>query len=254
MNCRDSVSALRNGLLLVLLATIPCLGQVNVEDQRLSRDSVGLGGSVGLSVEIERGNSDLTEISLDPGLVYRVRKSLWFLLNSYTFVEADGSGVVNEGFTHLRYNYDLSRAVVIEALAQSQYNREQQLERRYLLGGGLRLRLLNKRSASLALGLTAMHEDEKLRTGQSVRNARNSDYIAVRFRVNSTMVLANTVYVQPLFEEPADVRILDNLRASFKIAGWLVMTAELEYQYDARPPDGVKVYDFSLKNGLTARF
>jgi hypothetical protein len=176
------------------------------------------------------------------------------MLNSYTFVEAEGSGVVNEGFTHLRYNHDVSRSFALEALAQSQYNREQQLERRYLLGSGIRVRLTVQKPMALAVGLTAMYEYEKLETGESVSNVRNSNYIAARVQLNKTMTLSNTVYVQPSFDDPDDLRVLDDLHVSFSIAKWLVMTTGVEYQYDSRPPGGVKEYDFSLKNGLAVRF
>jgi hypothetical protein len=227
---------------------------VNVEDQRLSQDSSGFGGSVNLSIEIERGNSNLTKIGLEPRFAFRTGNNLWFMLNSYTLVEAEGRGVVNEGFTHLRYNYDLSRSVALEALAQSQYNREQQLERRYLLGGGIRVRLIVGRRTALAVGLIAMYEYEKLETGESVSNVRNSNYIAARVQLNKTMTLSNTIYIQPLFDDLHDVRVLDDLHITFSIAKWLAMTMGVEYQYDSRPPAGVKEYDFSLKNGLAVRF
>jgi putative salt-induced outer membrane protein YdiY len=254
MNWNACRTALRNATFFALLTGSPVLGQVNVEDQRLSPDSSGFSGTINFSVEIERGNSDLTEIGMSPRFAYRYQKNLWFMLNAYTFVEADGRGVVNEGFSHLRYNFDLSRRVILEVLAQSQFNREQQLERRYLLGSGVRLRFVNTRRAALALGLTAMYEYERLETGQTVSNARNSNYVAARLKINTMVALSNTVYVQPLFDDPADIRVLDDLHLSIAIARWLAMTISVEYQYDSRPPDGVKEYDFSLKNGLTVRF
>jgi len=241
-------------ILLCFLPVPDAFGQVNVEDQRLSRDSSGFGGSVNLTVEVERGNSDLTEIGLEPRLAYRAGPSIWFMLNSYTFVETGDQGVVNEGFTHLRYNYALSQTVAAEALAQFQYNREQQLKRRYLLGSGVRLRLVDRKATTLALGFIAMYEYEKLETGEIVENARNSDYIAVRIKVTNTMSLSNTVYLQPLFGNPRDIRVLDNLQASFALKKWLAVTVGIKYLYDSRPPDGVKEYDFSLKNGLMVRF
>lgn len=240
--------------ILFVLAAGPCFGQVNVEDQRLARDSSGFGGSINLSIEIERGNSDLTEIGLAPVFAYRSGPNLWFALNSYSFVEAEGGAVVNEGFSHLRYNYDLSRRVVPEMFVQLQYDREQQLERRNLLGGGIRVELVEIKGKALAVGLTAMYEYENLEGGESVHNARNSNYLATRLRINNTMTVSNTVYVQPVFDDWGDIRVLDDMQLSFAIARWLAMTLAVEYRYDSRPPEGVKEYDFSLKNGLKVLF
>ncbi len=240
-------------VLIVLLATA-CYGQINIEDKRLARGESGFSGSINLSVELERGNSSLTEIALKPRFNFRADRSQWFMLNSYSLVETDETSVVNEGFSHLRYNFTVTGKILFEALTQVQYNREQDLRLRLLLGGGLRYELIEGNPTSLAFGATGMFEYEELDNGEILRTPRNSNYIALRITSAKKFSLQNTVYVQAAFNNIKDVRVLDNLGLSVAIAQWLALTLEIEYRYDSRPPEGVREYDLSLKNGITVSF
>lgn len=247
---------MREAIILVLiLVSAACYGQVNIEDKRMERESSGFSGSVNLSITLERGNSELTEVVGKPQLIFRAGRSQWLLLNSYSFVETDESSVVNEGFSHLRYNFNISSVVIIEALAQYGFDREQDLDSRLLIGSGLRFVVLEGGNAELALGVTGMYEREELvSTGELIETPRNSDYIAVRFAANDIVTLSNTVYVQPAFDDIGDIRVLDNLELSAALSTWLEITLSLEYRYDSEPPDDIKEYDLSLENGLAVRF
>ncbi len=246
---------LKNTLICLLLLAANVVAQVNVEDQRLERKKTGFSGSVSLSVELERGNSELTEIGFQPQFVYRYFSSQWFMLNSYSFVETRESSVINEGFSHLRYNYDLTPIVVLEALTQVQYNREQDLRDRILLGAGLRFELIKRAPFNLAIGVTGMYEYEELEASRDIiRTPRNSDYVAVRWRANERVSISNTVYVQPAFDDISDIRVLDNFALTAGLSNWLALTLAVEYRYDSEPPDGIREYDLSLKNGLTVKF
>lgn len=239
---------------ILLVASTSATAQVNVEDKRMNRAETGLSGSINLSIELERGNSELTQIDLKPRAVYRSGPSVWFMLNSYSFVETDQGSLINEGFSHLRYNYDLTNVVVLELLTQVQYNREQDLRRRFLLGAGLRFELVKGKKTSLAIGVTGMYEREKLENNAIIETPRNSDYIAVRFKVTDQVTVQNTVYVQPAMDDISDIRVLDNLELGFALSKWLAFTTTLEYRYDSQPPEGIREYDLSILNGLTVRF
>lgn len=240
-------------ILLILLAG-PVAAQVNVEDKRLARDSAGLSGSLTVSVQLERGNSELTEIGIRPRFVYRVARSQWFMLNNYQFVETGEASVINEGFSHFRYNYEATDIVVIEALTQVQYNREQDLRRRFLFGGGLRFELLDRPRATLAVGVTALYEHEELEGDITIETPRNSDYVSVAVKGSENLTLTNTLYIQPAFNAISDIRVLDNLECVVSIARWLAIAISLEYRYDSEPPAGIKEYDLTLSNGFTVRF
>ncbi len=239
----------------MILASAVSYGQINIEDKRMERGSSAFSGSVNLSVQLERGNSELTEIVGKPGLIFRAGRSQWFLLNSYSFVETDESSVVNEGFSHLRYNYNISNVAIFETLVQYGFDREQDLDSRLLIGSGMRFVVAAGETAELALGVTGMYEREKLvSTGELIETPRNSDYIALRLAANDNITLSNTVYVQPAFDDIGDIRVLDNLEISAALSTWLEITLSLEYRYDSDPPDDIKEYDLSLENGLTVRF
>lgn len=241
-------------VLLAIALVTSVNGQVNVEDKRMRLKDSGLDGSINLSLQLERGNSELTEIGFRPRFVYRAGLSQWFMLNSYSFVETDEASVVNEGFTHLRYNYDMTDRLTLEALTQYQYNRSQDLQLRFLLGTGLRIKLMERFGFRLIGGVTGMYEYEELESGATIETPRNSDYFTLHVRASGTMTLRNTLYVQPAMNDFSDVRILDDFEVSVEISSWLALTVAVQYRYDSEPPAGIKEYDLSLENGLTVSF
>lgn len=239
---------------LFLIAAASAFGQVNVEDRRLGREESGLSGSIDLQVKLERGNSELTEIGTKPKLVARFGRHQVFTLNSLAFVDADQGTIVNEGFSHLRYNYSLVPRWTWEVFTQVQYDRSQDLSRRFLLGTGARYTAVQSESISLAAGVAGMYEYEELESDLVVETARNSNYASFRYTRADRFSLSSTVYVQPAFEDPADIRVLAETELAASLSRVLTLTVGLRYRYDSEPPVGIKEYDLSLENGLRVSF
>ena len=237
-----------------MLITASSQAQVNIENQRLGSNTTGLAGSADLTFKIERGNSELTQIGLTPRAAYRTGRHLVFTLNRLSFIDAAAGSIVNAGFSHLRYNYSMSAKVTFEAFTQIQYDRSQDLSRRSLVGAGLRFPIVGADRFDLAVGTAAMYEYEKLRTGSVHETARNSSYISLHLLSKSGINIGNTVYIQPAFENPDDIRILDQGEIKFVLADWLALTTTASYRYDSQPPDGVKEYDLSIENGISVSF
>ncbi len=228
--------------------------QVNIEEQRLGRKDAGLAGTIGVTLKLERGNSDLTEIDLNPRAVFRTGRHLVFSLNKLSFVDAAEGSIVNEGFSHLRYNYTVTSRVIAEAFGQIQYNHAQDLARRTLIGGGLRFPIVTRPDFGLAIGVSGMYEYEKLRSGPVAETPRNSDYASFRFVRADLLRVTNTIYVQPAFDDIGDIRVLNDLEIDFALSKWLALTTSGSYRYDSQPPAGIKQYDLSLEHGLKVLF
>jgi len=239
---------------IVLGAALTGRAQVNIEEQRLGLKEAGLAGTAGVTLRLERGNSDLTEIGLAPRAVFRTGRHLVFTLNKLSFVDAAEGSIVNEGFSHLRYNYTVTPRIIAEAFGQIQYNHSQDLARRVLLGGGLRFPIITRPDLGLAVGVSGMYEYEKLRSGLIAETPRNSNYASFRLAHGDLLRIANTLYVQPAFDDIGDVRILDQLEFDVRLSKWLALTTSAGYRYDSRPPAGIKQYDLSLEHGLKVMF
>jgi hypothetical protein len=196
---------------LICLLMVPVSAQVNTEALRLGRGESGFSGNIKVAFSIDLGNSSLTELELNPDLVWRGGKHQVFSINEITNVKTDSGSILNKGFAHLRYNFDLTQRLIPEMFVQIQYDRSQKLSERYLAGGGLRIVAIKTKNFLLAFGVIGMFERENLLSGETSRLARVSDYVSLKAIKKDLLSISSTVYVQPAVSHPADTRILLNL-------------------------------------------
>jgi len=241
-------------ILFLLLLWVPTFGQVNTEKMRLGLSESGFAGDVDLTYSVTLGNSELTEIGLGPNFIWRIGRNQVFMLNDLNRVYSKDGTIINKGFSHLRYNYDLTDRYIYEFFLQAQYNRTQDLQHRYLVGTGIRIIPLRRESFMAAIGITGMYEDEELSSGETSRIARGSSYIFLKANREDLISFINTIYFQPALDDWDDFRILDEAELSVWVTKNLALTTALSYNYDSEPPEGIKHYDLGIKNGLKFSF
>ncbi len=241
-------------IVLLLLLTTTAGAQINTEALRLGRRESGFSGSIGVSFSVDLGNSNLTEFELNPNIVWRGGKHQVFSINELTNISTDSGSILNKGFSHLRYNFDLTRRYIPELFLQAQYDHSRKLSQRYLVGGGLRIVAVHGQYFLLAFGVTGMYEREQLSTGEITNFARASDYVSVKITKKDVLSFSTTLYVQPAISDFGDVRILFGSELAVAISKRLSLKTELEYLYDTKPPEDIKHYDLSIVNGLKFSF
>jgi putative salt-induced outer membrane protein YdiY len=83
-------------------------------------------------------------------------------------------------------------------------------------------------------------------------NQRWNNYLTLMALQDTERVsLANTVYVQPRFDDPADTQIFDELSMRVSLDERFSLTLGLTVRYDSRPPRSVETYDVKLTQGFT---
>jgi len=241
-------------ILLLVLAAASLSAQVNMEKERRALAGNGVSGDLGVTYSLILGNSELYELGLSPNAVWRLRRHQVFTINELERVSSDDGSIINKGFSHLRYNFDLARCFVYEAFAQAQYDKSRDLIARYLAGAGLRTKIIRRDGMLLALGITGMYEYEESSSGEITRLARSSDYISVKIDNGGRLILGATAYFQPAVSDWSDLRVLVEADLTATIAGNLAFTHSLSYRYDSEPPAGIKEYDLEIRNGLKLIF
>ncbi len=243
-----------HAIMLLFLMAAPAIAQVNTEALRLFRRESGLSGNISISFSVDLGNSNLTEFELNPNLVWRGGRHQLFLLNELTSVSTDSGSILNKGFSHLRYNFDLTGRYIPELFLQAQYDHLRKLSQRYLAGGGMRIVAVRGQHFLLAFGITGMYEREQLSTGEITNFARASDYVSVKMTKKDLLSYSATIYVQPAISDFGDMRILFGSELAIAISKRLSLKTELEYLHDTKPPEDTKRYDLSIVNGLKFSF
>jgi putative salt-induced outer membrane protein YdiY len=240
-------------IILLMIAATAC-GQVNTEKSRMRLQRSGFSGHVGITYSITKGNSELVEFGLEPDIIYRSGKHQVFMLNSLSRITSDDESIINKGFTHLRYNYDLTARYIYEAFTQAQFDKSQDLNERYLAGTGIRIVHLRREKYLIANGIAGMYEYEKLKSGEVTKLFRGSFYLYMNIGTKDKVSFVNTIYIQPDMANLDDYRVLNEGELLFTITNRFAFTSSLKYRYDSQPPAGIKNYDLTMKNGLKFSF
>jgi hypothetical protein len=137
-----------------------------------------------------------------------------------------------------------------------QYDAFLRLKLRRLVGAGPRFLLVVTDNVVIAFGTGYMLEHERLDIPasdphpRSTLAHRSTNYLAVTIELRDRLRLGNTLYAQPRFDWPYDVRVLDELELRFDLDERIALTTSLSARFDSDPPSDVEELDLALKNGV----
>jgi hypothetical protein len=180
-------------------------------------------------------------------------KRIYMMIANYNFERSKNQDFQNSWFLHLRYNQKISNLFRFEAFVQDQNNELLTINRRQLIGAGIRLKLISKASVKAYFGNAYMYENEQIASsGQELYNQRNSSYVSMSlFFPKSKVSLTETLYFQPKYSDLSNFRVFQQLQAEFPISKVVSFTTRFTYFYNSFSIDGVTDYSTDLSLGLT---
>ncbi|MDY0004200.1 MAG: DUF481 domain-containing protein [Polyangia bacterium] len=237
-------------LLLALTShSAPGWAQVNTERLRSKKTETGLHGHFEGALTMQTGNTDLVLATLGARLEYLRGVHGPFLQGSYSVGEKDGSKFIHNGFIHGRWTAMWHHRVGTEVFTQVQFDDLLRMHLRYLLGAGLRLKIVRNARLWIYLGSGYMMEYEDLNIDEgdphpkTTLNHRWTSYLLLRVFFTSWLRLVATTYAQPRFDDFGDFRFLEDLSVVFRIKKWLSLDFNFVVMYDSRPPSTVHFTD-----------
>ncbi|MDT8341689.1 MAG: DUF481 domain-containing protein [Longimicrobiales bacterium] len=245
----------RRTLLLALAALAagpvsPLPGQVIRSYESLDR-SAGDGGylTVAFGFNGSVGNTDKAEFDLNGAVGFRGERHWVRLYPAYLVRRQEGTTSELERSLHLRHSYLIREGLATYAFVQVQSDRSLDLDRRLLVGGGLRPRLLPLEGGGVDLGVGAMWEEERIADGGRERSVRGANLLSAAGRAG-TATLSLTAFFQPVLDDWSDHRVALAGSATLPLGrGWAVDTA-VRWRRDTEPPVGVGRNDAGLSVGL----
>lgn len=224
---------------------------INIENKRISTDTTGFAGSIGLALNAAKYRESFVAANLNGQLQYKTDKNLYLLLANYEVVNAGGESFNNSGLFHFRFNRKLSEVIRMEVFSQVQYNSVTKINARLLNGAGLRFKLSQYENAKFYWGMAAMYEYEEIKDEPTNNDIRLSSYLTFFLQPEKTVTFANTTYAQPRADNFADYRISNNTKLQFDITEKLKFVTDFIFLFDARPPIDIPQVNYQVKNGLT---
>ena len=237
--------------LVLLLVAVPATAQI-LNTLAGFEDRPGWQGEASAFVRLSGGNTDLQSYLVGAAGQWEGGRNRFRLIASYDYTQSEGSTDTDERVAHLRHNYRLGSYLATLAFAQATHNKFQDLERRELLGAGLRFDLHRDEAWVLALGASAMLEAER-RTDESTSDTvRLSMFLDFQRDLQEYLHFIVVGWYQPDTKDFRDLRssVLADLEVD--LAGPLRLVISGAWQHDSRPPGDVKPTDWSLRTGLRA--
>jgi len=231
---------------------------INIESKRMHTDTVRavFRGDLSTAFTDNNGKDIFTfRGSLTTQLKSKNRKNIYFFTGDYNRIRSGGADILNNWFFHLRYNQQWNETLRFESYLQWQRNSVLDVNRRYLVGAGLRLKLIDRPHMNLYLGQAYMYEIEQNdELGQEFYFHRHSAYLSASFSFpESSISISNTLYFQPLYQNFSDYRILEQFKLEVPIVKKLLVFALIDYFYDRITPKGRKQFSSVNSFGLSIR-
>ena len=235
---------------------------VNVQGQLAKPpEKDGISGQAELKLDWREGNNPIFDIGGAGSVRVRRGRVLSLALVRGGYGTSRGLTLTKRTFEHVRTRVFLSCVWRWEAFAQHEYDQFRRLSVRALAGTGPALQILNTPDIGLLAGAAYMfeleHLDERMGTIDAGRKStahRASLYVTGTQKANDKVSFAETVYVQPRFDDAGDVRILGELSVTSQLSKRIALSDAFIVAYDRTPPDGVKRYDTQLRVSLLVTF
>lgn len=229
---------------------------VNVEKDRKDRKE-GFVGSASLSLTLTQNTKQIFQGNNQIGVQYHKNVHTLLLLNNLGYMRVDGSNLINNGFQHLRYNYQLKPEwIEFEAFTQHQYNTIRLLRQRFLFGAGPRFRLVESEKFSLFLAPLFMYEHEKLsdELGSQTNKFKGDFILSARMELNERIFFSHVTYYQPDMAAFNEFRIASDSRLQLKFSEKFSFEIIWDLLYDSHPPGDIPNTFYTLRNGLKYSF
>ena len=238
------------------------LGQVNTEAMRSADNSDGFNNRFNLNLRFEKVNSEVLDLIGEYRLDYVKQGNFhsFMLINLEKGYEKENdllkNTYTNKGFAHLRITKDLFTNYQMEVFTQYEFNKFLLLNDRYLLGTGLRIRLINDRITSTYFAMGFMYEKETYTLDSEYDKSllRSTNYIKNNIVLSSNIDVSNTVYFQIASADLNDYRILYDGGLDFHVNESFAFTIEMNYRYDNDPQGNLGSSYIQVSNGFSFNF
>lgn len=233
--------------------------QVNVEGLRKELSGDGVLGKINGSLTSYTGNTTGLELGLAGLLGWRSAAHLAYSSLAVNYSHLGGEVQVANAFVHVRYAHAFRDWIASEIFAQAENDRFRSLRLRALFGLGPRFTVLDQEVVGLFYGISYMYEHDEL-DGASPRVRpsnvhRLSNYASLVVVLEpKRAVLSNTVYVQPRFDAPGDLRLLGVFSFDVIVTGQLSAGVHATLRHENPVQNGIKPTDFMVKNTLGVVF
>ena len=164
--------------------------------------------------------------------------------------------IVNKGFGHLRITKYLIPKLGFEFFSQLGFNDFLMINKRTLIGSGIRIKLFDTESIYIFSGSGFMHEDESYDFENQINKStiRSTSYSTLDLKIINNVYLKSTIYFQPSFNDFKDFRMLIDNNLNVKLSKNFIMGLVIKFRFDNEPHGDLGKSYIQINNGFELNF
>ena len=246
-------------ILIFSIATSSIAQTVNIESKRMQSDSIRFifRGDFGGKFNDNNGKYILQiKSSIATQVKSRDLNTICFLVANQDLIRSMDNDFNNSWFLHLRANHEITNLFRLEAFVQNQNNKLLDMKNRFLVGAGVRLKLVSTDFMRLYCGNSYMYEIEQSISDEKVfYNHRNSTYLSFSVSLfKHTVEAISTTYFQPLYTDITNYNLLEQLKLDFSISKTISLFSLFDYSYSYFTPTQKRQYYTLVNLGVGLKF
>jgi len=258
-------------LFLILHSSLVGVTQIlKVDKGSLLLDSSNvLLGNVGLNFDMHNrsatSDKEITFVGFKTttDLVYLTEKHAYISISNIQYFKSTGGPLSSNGYSHFRINFQRKKLLSYETYTQIQYDNGRNMPFRFLVGGGLRWRILESKKVGLHGGIGAMNEIEhwkNIATDNSIISKqifKTSDYIGLNSKLNDYINFHVTLYYQGGYDKDDEIfrnRTSVDFLFTVLITNKISFNTSFSFQHEDKPIIPIRNFVYSLHNGIMWKF
>ena len=208
------------------------------------------------SLDLQNGNSDVLEASLQLSSLYKITKRHWVKgTGGLDIIQEDKEDISNDKFCQLRHTYKLNEWSHTFSFFQLQNSYALGVKKRQLLGTGVRVKLKKGAKLRFDIGVGIMNEKEEYNHDIPIANKYRATSMIILQHSFDAVLLKNVTYYQPDISNVWDLRLLNEFDLTFVINDWLEYELNYIVRYDNEPPSFLeKQLDQYITSGFNIKF
>jgi putative salt-induced outer membrane protein YdiY len=212
------------------------------------------GGSFGFA--LARGNTETTNLALGFNALRKTSTDAWVVnaASIYTNDAKTSSTTANSFGGLIRYDHNLNKRLFAYGVFSGMYDALQQLNYRFMPGGGLGYHAIASKTTTLDLlgGLGYTRESYYNGTVNNLLTATLGDEFS--HKLTKTTSITQNLYYLPSLNDTSNYRVNGSVGIATKINGWMTANANFLDQYVSKPVPGNKNNDILFTTGVGFTF
>lgn len=238
-------------------------GNIDTDSSKYFLGNIALNFNLNNQSGSAEENIHFRGLTTSADLVYVGKEHAYIMINNINYIKSTGGPLISNGYVHLRTNLLRKNKLSYEIFTQIQYDNGRNLSLRYLLGGGIRYRLIKREKSRLYYGLGLMQELEEWLPFEENASliekniTKVSTYLGGKVDLTETIELQVVMFYQSGYDLDSELyrnRVNGDVQLSIHVIGKLDFIVSFTAQYEDDPIIPVNNFVYALRNGLKWNF